>query len=82
MLRFRQFIESMQLCGFAQMDKGFLLIVVSRKIFISGSILDNEGMFSYCSDLELLGWKVLAVRSLGLPGSAVVLVKGVPEGRF
>lgn len=32
--------------------------------------------------LEVLRWRVLAVRSLGLPGSAVVLVNGIPEGRF
>lgn len=62
----------------------FPLIAVNIKILIPGSNNPNpnEEIFSYCSDLELLRWRVLAVRSLGLPGSAVVLVKGVPEGRF
>ncbi len=60
------------------------LIVVNSKTLTPGSKyhISNEGIFPYCSDLELLRWWVLAVRSLGLPGTAVVLVKGVPEGRF
>lgn len=36
----------------------------------------------FCSDLELLRRWILAVRIVGLPGSTVVLVKGVPKRRF
>lgn len=78
-----QLIASIHLYGTTQYNKSFP-IDCSQSLLSPGSKYDmyNEGIFSYCSDLELVRWCILAVRRLGLPGSAVVLVKWVPEGRF
>lgn len=45
------------------------------------AIVTHSLFVGFCSELELLRLWVVAVRSLWLPRSAV-LVKGVPEGSF
>lgn len=82
-------------CVFLQLRSTSLVVASRRRVWWRGEVRRGGGgrrrlvgvaahsMFvGFRSDLELLRWWVLAVRVVGLPGSTVVLVKGVPKGRF